>query len=112
MLKSDDFRLKNLTASDRWCENCDLSEVEDARHMVLRCPSTRETRDLMFERIDELVQGNLNYERTPYVDRFLILLGSTIEGLNIHRMVDIWLTSAFYIGIIYKQRVRPRKGIG
>ena len=61
MLKSDDFRLKNPTASYRWCEHCDLSEVEDARHLVLRCPGTREMRDLMFERIEEIAHGNLNY---------------------------------------------------
>ena len=112
MLKSDDFRLRNLNASYRWCEHCDLLEVEDIRHMVLRCPSTRETRELMFKRIDEIPQGNLNYERIPYVDRFLILLGSTIEGLDINKMVDIWLTSAFYIGNMYKLRVRSSKGIG
>ena len=40
MLKSDDLRLKNLTASKRWCEFCELSEVEDVRHLTLNCPGT------------------------------------------------------------------------
>ena len=66
MLKSDDFRLKNFTASYSWCGFCDLSEVEDARHLVFKCPGTREMRDLMFERIEEIVDGNVNYKQTPF----------------------------------------------
>ena len=112
ILKADDCRLKNLTASNRWCEFCDLLEVEDAKHMILNCPGTSDLRNRMFGCIDEIVDGNNNYEQTPLVDRIHILLGATVDGLTLHQMVDIWLVSAFHIGIMYKQRVKSRKGIG
>ena len=112
MLKSDDLRLKNLTASNRWCELCEMSEVEDVRHLILNCSGTQETRDLMFERINEIANGNMNYEQIPFVDRLQVLLGATIDGLSLHQMVDIWLTSAFHIGYMYMQRIKSRKGIG
>ena len=112
MLKSDDLRLKNLTASNRWCELCEMSEVEDVRHLILNCSGTQETRDLMFERINEIANGNMNYEQIPFVDRLQVLLGATIDGLSLHHMVDIWLTSAIHIGYMYMQRIKSRKGIG
>ena len=101
-----------MTASNRWCEFCDLLEVEDAKHMILNCPGTRDLRNCMFGCIDEIVDGNNNYEQTPFVDRIHILLGATVDGLTLHQMVDIWLVSAFHIRIMYKQRVKSRKGIG
>ena len=112
ILKADDFRLKNLTASNRWCDFCDLPEVEHAKHIILNCPGTRDLRNRMFECIEEIVDGNKNYEQTPLVDRFHILLRATVDGLTLYQMVDIWLISAFHIGIMYKQRVKSRKGIG
>ena len=112
ILKADDFRLKNLTASNRWCDFCDLLEVEDVKHMILNCPGARDLRNRMFGCIEEIVDGNNNYEQTPLVDRIHILLGATVDGLTLHQMVDIWLVSAFHIGIMYKQRVKSKKGIG
>ena len=111
-MKADDFRLKNLTASNRWCDFCDLPEVEDAKHMNLNCPGTRDLRNRMFESIEEIVDGNRNYEQIPFVDRCQILLGATVDGLALQQMVDIWLISTFHIGIMYKQRVKSRKAIG
>ena len=87
MLKADDFRLKNLTVSNRWCEFCDLSEVEDARHLILNCPGTRDMRDHMFETMEEIVDGNRSYEQIPFVDRFQVLLGTSVDGLGLHYMV-------------------------
>ena len=47
LLKADDVRLKNLTAFHRWCEHCELCEVEDAKHLILNCPETQSQRDEM-----------------------------------------------------------------
>ena len=66
----------------------------------------------MFGRFEELFDGHGDYEQTSFVDRFQILLGSVINGLALHQMVEIWLIGAFYIGAMYKQRVKSRKGIG
>ena len=48
MLKSDDARLRNMSASFKWCELCDIPEIEDARHMVIRCPTFQTLRVRMF----------------------------------------------------------------
>ena len=110
--KADDVRFKNLTASHRWCEQCELCEVEDAKHLILYCPETQGLRDVMMGKIDEIVDGRGDYEQTSFVGRLYILLGSVITGLDINKMVDIWLTSAYYIGIMYKQRLKSKKGVG
>ena len=44
---TDDIRLKNTHASERWCEFCNLHELEDARHLVLRCQAFQSTREAM-----------------------------------------------------------------
>ena len=112
LLKADDLRLRNLSVSYRWCECCESHEVEDAKHLILNCPETQILRDDMMEKIDGIVAGRGNYHQVTLVDRFYILLGTVIPGLDINQMVEIWLTSALYISNMYKQRVKSRKGVG
>ena len=112
MLKADDLRLRNLTVSYRWCEFCQFSEVEDAKHLILNCPETQSQRDILMKRIDEKASGCGVYDQISFVDKFHILLGSVIPGLDINQMVEIWFTSAYFIGNMYKQRIKTRKGVG
>ena len=112
LLKSDDVRLKNLTPSNRWCDCCDISNVEDVRHLVRYCSSTQSMRDRMFIEVDRLVDGRGNYSHLSINDKFDVLLGSLIRGLDPPSMIDIWLTGASFIGMMYNHRVRSRKGIG
>ena len=112
ILKSDDVRLKSLTQSNRWCDRCDLSNVEDVRHLVLYCPLTQSIRDRMFIEVDRLVDGRGNYMQLTINDKYDVLLGSLICGFDPPSMIDIWLTGASFIGAMYNHRVRSRKGIG
>ena len=66
----------------------------------------------MMERIDGIATGCGVYDQISFVDKFHILLGSMIPGLNINQMVEIWFTSAYFISNMYKQRVKTRKGVG
>ena len=112
LLKADDLRLRNFTVSHRWFECCELSEVEDAKHLILNCPETQSQRNGMMEKIDGIVVRRGDYEQISYIDWLHNLLGSVITGLDINQMVEIWLTSAYHIGNMYKQRVKSRKGVG
>ena len=67
----------------------------------------------MFQKVDELVDGRGNYWQMTISERLEVLLGSRIDGLDPQQMVDIWLTCASYIGVMYSLRVvTSRKGIG
>ena len=35
LLESDDVRLRRMTNSFRWCARCDLSERENAKHVLI-----------------------------------------------------------------------------
>ena len=104
--------LKNLTPSNRWCDCCDISNVEDVRHLVLYCSSTQPMRDRMFIEVDRLVDGRGKYSHLSINGKLDVLLGSLIRGLDPPSMIDIWLTGASFIGMMYNHRVRSRKGIG
>ena len=89
LLKSDDVRLKNLTPSNRWCEQCEFSNVDDIRHLILDCLAAQEIRDLMFQKVDDLVDHHGNYWQMTINERLDILMGSLIDGLDPQEMVDI-----------------------
>ena len=56
-LKSDKRDLRNEDWTTRTCENCDLFELEDAKHLILSCPSVSNLRFEMFETINESCHG-------------------------------------------------------
>ena len=112
LLKSDDVRLKSLTPSNRWCDLCEFSNVEDIWHLIMDCSSTQEIRDLMFREVNGLVDGRGNYHQMTINERLDVFLGSIIDGFDPQQMVDIWLTGAKYIRVMYTCRVKTWKGIG
>ena len=80
--------------------------------IILNCPETQSQRDVLMKRIDAIASGCGVYDQISFVDKFHILLGSVIPGLDINQMVEIWFTSAYFIGNMYKQRIKTRKGVG
>ena len=48
LLKVDDVRLKRLPVAAKFCTLCDLGSVDDAKHMVMECPSLQPRRNIMF----------------------------------------------------------------
>ena len=38
ILKADDFKYKNVAGTARMCDLCNEFEIEDARHLILKCP--------------------------------------------------------------------------
>ena len=45
LLKTDDVRLKGLPVLARFCDKCDLSAMDDVRHLVLQCPNLQPERN-------------------------------------------------------------------
>ena len=112
MLKSDDIRLKDAAAFFKWCEFCDLPEIEDANHMVIRCPAFQNVREHMFRDISTIVGGYAAYMPRTMDDLFNIAMGGYVAGLDLQTMMDIWLSCAYYISQMYDSRVKARKGVG
>ena len=79
--------------------------------LMLRCPTFQNTRDEMFKRIEEAHDNNV-FESLTQNDKFLILMGARVEGIDVQQMEDIWLIGAFAICDMYKLRVKSRKGVG
>ena len=112
MLKSDDVRLRNLTATNRWCELCDLPEVEDARHMISVCPVSQDARKHMYDEIEAIVGGRGGFNQMSMDKKFSTVMGSYIDGLDLHQMCNVWLTCASYIVQMYNMRVKSKQGVG
>ena len=51
LLECDNVKLKGMTNSYRWCARYDLTEEENARHILIRCPAYQEKRNSKFSQI-------------------------------------------------------------
>ena len=51
LLKSDDYKLKSLTPSNRVCNNCDLYGPEDIKHLLKQCPATEDNRVKLYHKL-------------------------------------------------------------
>ena len=54
LLKANDVRLKRATFWSKTCIRCHMSALEDARHIVMQCPSSENSRIEMYEEIANL----------------------------------------------------------
>ena len=79
--------------------------------LMLRCLTFQNTRDEMFIRIEEADDNNV-FESLTQNDKFQILMGARVEGINVQQMEDIWLIGSFATCGMYKLRVKSRKGVG
>ena len=111
-LKSDDFRLKDTTHSQKVCEGCDMATVESIRHLLMQCPSTLVERNIMYDKIRDIYpQFDVRCNEEPG-EAILWLLGKHINGVDIDTMYDIWKISGCTIFDIYKSAIKRREGIG
>ena len=58
LLKNDDVRLKRSPIAMRFCDQCDLASIDDARHMIMECPRWQEDRGLMMGEIANIEDGS------------------------------------------------------
>ena len=111
LLRMDDIRLKGLPAFARACPLCDLSAPDDARHLILQCTSSEDSRNLMFAEITARMEaGNPHFSLTG--DILSILLGKQCEGYSFEQMECLWVISGKYIHEMYRENLRQKEGIG
>ena len=49
VFRDDYFKLKDQLNTLRMCDLCDRHEIEDARHLILRCPFSHNSKVRMLE---------------------------------------------------------------
>ena len=79
--------------------------------MILVCPKFYDTRKYMFEEIEAIAGGHGRFNQLSMNEKFSIVMGSYIDGLDLLRMCNVWLTSASCIVRMYNMRVKSRQGI-
>ena len=78
----------------RVCLACNIGEVEDAAHFVLRCPAYARHRQRLFARVASVVSGLGEAKVTPVLasmrdcDRLSVILGKRVGHPVIEDMID------------------------
>ena len=111
-LRNDDLKLKSQSNVMKMCNLCDLYQIEDARHLILHCPFLQELRNEMMMLIDNLGDEVRDAISAANVDILYILLGYTLEGLNIELMDELRMISLEFISRMYHISVNKKRGIG
>ena len=104
VLKGHDLRLKKGSFWSKCCTRCDLSIVEDPKHIVMQCPYYEENRKEMFHDI-----RTLGYDEIDGVmgtgDVFSILMGKHPENVPMVIMVKVWIISGKHISKMYDSAI-------
>ena len=112
LLKSDDYRLKGLTPSNRVCNNCDLYAPENVNHLLMQCPAMEDDRVKLYHSlslIDPSIEERMKNEPQNV---FIWMLGGCMEGLEIDLMTRFWITFGYTINKMYRRVTKGRDGIG
>ena len=112
VLKGDDFKYKGLAVTAKTCDLCNEFEVEDARHLLTRCPYFVNERDAMFNEISQIEDGSGIVFFESNVDLLFSLLGRPVDSLDPEQMERIWLIILRYVSGMYRECVRYKRGIG
>ena len=105
MLKGDDCRLRRATFGAKMCMLCDVGGVEDARHVIMQCPSQIVHMTEMFNEISRI------HPDTANLDMFSVVPGHTIEGIHCESMCMIWQIACIYIAQMYWATLNARKAL-
>ena len=107
----DDIRLKGSSAFARACPLCDLSAPDDAKHLILQCPSFENSRRKMFAAVaTHMEAGDPEFRLTG--DILSVLLGKNLIGYSFEQMESLWLISGKFIHGMYRDNLIQKEGIG
>ena len=111
MLRDDDFKYKNQLGTTRMCNLCDMFEIEDARHFILRCPYFAQARNTMLREIDSLTDRTQPFF-DDNVDMLHRLLGRSHGNVSEIQAETILLVILRTVSTMYKENMKQKKGIG
>ena len=112
ILKADDFKYKRLLGTDKMCELCNDFEIEDARHLILRCSHFEHERSAMFNEIYQIEDGSGYMFFDNDTDMLYTILGRPNNQLNDDQLEKIRLIILKYVASIYRVNVRAKIGVG
>ena len=111
MLRDDDFKYKNQLGTARMCNLCDMFEIEDARHFILRCPYFAHSRNTKLREIDSLTDRTQPFF-DDNVDMLHRLLGRPHGNVSEIQAETILLIILRTVSTMYKENMKQKKGIG
>ena len=109
LLKTDDYMYKVLTPSHRFCERCDLSELENIRHLIMQCPAYEESRIQMYKDLYGIGNNVRECIESSPAEVLSWLLGGRIEGVDEQDMIDFWCITGKYVCKIYHDAIAKRQ---
>ena len=93
------------------CNLCDMYEVEDARHFILRCPYFTQMRNVMLREIEALNEGNQAFFDDD-VDMLYRLLGRPHGDVSEVQTEMSLLVILKSVSTMYKENMKQKKGVG
>ena len=99
LLKADDNRLRREPFGSRCCIRCGLAAYDDARHLIMQCPTLEDIRVDMYGEIDAICEDFGRH------DVFPIIMGGKIPGWEFPEMVPIWLITCTHISRMYYRAI-------
>ena len=78
-LRIETGRHKNTQLKDRLCTKCNLQQIEDEEHALIRCPFYKTQRQLLFQVVNST---NSNFDHLPDEAKFIWLMSSE-DGTSI-----------------------------
>ena len=109
LLKTDDYRYKALTPSNRFCERCDMSELENIRHLIMQCPAYEVSRIQMYNDLYGIGNNVRECIESSPAEVLSWILGGRIEGVEEQDMIDFWCITGKYVCKMYYDTVSKRQ---
>ena len=100
------YRDVNVCCDDRFCQFCQLCEVEDLFHLVMSCTTYYEIRSEFFQDIENVLSpaSVYNFLILPKSMKFLLIMGLEFpygdsELLNFRKL------AVYYVNKMYRKRL-------
>ena len=110
LLKVNDVRLKGSTVAARFSTSCDLSAMDDPRHLILQWPWWQTERTEMMAEITNISDGTGQALLESQCDIPYVLMGKPARRFTYEQMVVVWTISVRHIARMYN--IKVRQGIG
>ena len=108
LLKDSDYRLKNLSFSNKVCTECYLGIREDVNHLVMQCPAYEGDRTEMFDLLNTIDDQYVRIALDDNQNIFNVLMGKQPIDTPLSSAFKIWAVSSHYITKMYRKITRDR----
>ena len=91
LLKANNVRLKKETLWAKTCNRCDLSCIEDAKHIVMQCPFYEDVRIEMYNEIARLECDEINDALSEPQGVYAFVMGKQPEEMSLYNMFELYV---------------------